>query len=209
MRERTMNLKMYSRALRVRKMGSHCSPRLDTSRYLFSTDISFLEENNTRKRYLNYWNWVDKRESEEERKREVEENKILRNKIRKGKKWIIIIKNIIQPELPFPSLMHCRLESLTATPFFTVTEQKGRVQQIDRQGTREGRWRWKNSKVVFHTLTDVLFTQLTESFICPQMNDEKKILIQHLRSPKASLDAHKYTSVPKQLREMWVAESSV
>lgn len=42
MRERTMNLKMYSRALRVRRMGSHCSPRLDTSRYLFSTDISFL-----------------------------------------------------------------------------------------------------------------------------------------------------------------------
>lgn len=25
-------------------MGSHCSPRLDTSRYLFSTDISFLRE---------------------------------------------------------------------------------------------------------------------------------------------------------------------
>lgn len=44
MRERTMNLKIYSRALRVRRMGSHCSPRLETSRYLFNTDISFLGE---------------------------------------------------------------------------------------------------------------------------------------------------------------------
>ena len=44
MRERTMNLKMYSRALRVRRMGSHCSPRLDTSRYFFNTDINFLGE---------------------------------------------------------------------------------------------------------------------------------------------------------------------
>lgn len=45
-----MNLKMYSRALRVRRMGSHCSPRLDTSRYLFNTDISFLEGNDKRER---------------------------------------------------------------------------------------------------------------------------------------------------------------
>lgn len=29
-------------------MGSHCSPRLDTSRYLFNTDISFLEKNHRR-----------------------------------------------------------------------------------------------------------------------------------------------------------------
>lgn len=49
MRERTMNLKMYSRALRVRRMGSHCSPRLDTSRYLFNTNISFLGEYDTEK----------------------------------------------------------------------------------------------------------------------------------------------------------------
>lgn len=47
MRERTINLKIYSRALRVRSMGSHCSPRLDTSRYLFNTDISFLGKKDT------------------------------------------------------------------------------------------------------------------------------------------------------------------
>lgn len=46
-------------------MGSHCSPRLDTSRYLFNTDISFLEKNNRRDIWfeLNFrnrhteWNW--------------------------------------------------------------------------------------------------------------------------------------------------------
>lgn len=50
MRERTMNLKIYSRALRVRRMGSHCSPRLETSRYLFNTDISFLGESVTERK---------------------------------------------------------------------------------------------------------------------------------------------------------------
>lgn len=69
MRERTMNLKMYSRALRVRRMGSQCSPRLDTSRYLFNTDISFLEENDMRERYLIYLKWIKGREREEERKK--------------------------------------------------------------------------------------------------------------------------------------------
>ena len=72
MRDRTMNLKMYSRALRVRRMGSHCSPRLDTSRYLFNTDISFLGEKNERKR-----------EREKERERE-EDKEIMRE--RKGRK---------------------------------------------------------------------------------------------------------------------------
>lgn len=58
MRERTMNLKIYSRALRVRRMGSHCSPRLETSRYRFKTDISFLCDNKDGRRRTNNLKYV-------------------------------------------------------------------------------------------------------------------------------------------------------
>lgn len=40
--ERTMNLKMYSKALKVRMSGSQGSPRLACSTYCVSTEISFL-----------------------------------------------------------------------------------------------------------------------------------------------------------------------
>lgn len=63
-----MNLKMYSRALRVRRMGSHCSPRLDTSRYLFNTDISFLEGNDKREREMFHSNF-DQTDERERRRR--------------------------------------------------------------------------------------------------------------------------------------------
>ncbi len=103
MRERTMNLKMYSRAFRVRRMGSHCSPRLDTSKYLFSTDISFLEEND-----------IGEKETDRERKREREtkEENITQSreeekKREKGRKK----SKIIQSELSFFSLMSHMLES--------------------------------------------------------------------------------------------------
>lgn len=43
-RERTMNLKMYSRALKVRRRGSQGSPRLACSTYWVSTPISFLRD---------------------------------------------------------------------------------------------------------------------------------------------------------------------
>lgn len=46
-RERTMNLKMYSRALKVRRRGSQGSPRLACSTYCVSTPISFLRDGDT------------------------------------------------------------------------------------------------------------------------------------------------------------------
>lgn len=80
MRDRTMNLKMYSRALRVRRMGSHCSPRLDTSRYLFNTDISFLGEKNRRER-----------ESEREREREKKTRKSWEKEKEERNHWVRIV----------------------------------------------------------------------------------------------------------------------
>lgn len=72
-----MNLKMYSRALRVRRMGSHCSPRLDTSRYLFNTDISFLEGNDKTEREMFhfYFDQTDK----SEQKRRLKEQRTTKN----------------------------------------------------------------------------------------------------------------------------------
>lgn len=48
----------------------------------------------------------------------------------------------------------------------------------------------RGGKIVFHTLTDVAFMQLTDCFICSPMKDEKKIHIQHMCGPKATLDTH-------------------
>lgn len=49
----------------------------------------------------------------------------------------------------------------------------------------------KCEEVVFHTLTDVAFMQLTDCFICsPTTDEKKKIHIQHMCTPKATLDTH-------------------
>lgn len=42
-----MNLKMYSKALKVRMSGSQGSPRLACSTYCVSTEISFLWDRGT------------------------------------------------------------------------------------------------------------------------------------------------------------------
>lgn len=135
MRERTMNLKMYSRALRVRRMGSQCSPRLDTSRYLFNTDISFLEENDMRERYLIYLNWIEEREKEK-RREEKERGRRKQNPeeriTRKRKKEI----KIIQPELSFPS------DALQVGKF--ITNSIFHFYRVERQSATD--WQVKNER---------------------------------------------------------------
>lgn len=177
MRERTINLKIYSRALRVRSMGSHCSPRLDTSRYLFNTDISFLGKKDT---------------GEESGRRCRMESKSFRQNCHSFSDVAQVGKLITN------SIFHFhRAESAIEW------EQKNQREKLSE------RWLWKNSKIVFHTWTDVPFTQLTDIFICPQMHGEE-IILQHMHTLQASLDTHiNILLCQRSWREVWVAQSSV
>lgn len=51
----TMNLKTYSSAFRVLRIGSHCSPRLEVSKYVFRTLINFLKFKNILKNNFYYY----------------------------------------------------------------------------------------------------------------------------------------------------------
>lgn len=67
-------------------------------------------------------------------------------------------------------------------------------QQSEDERTRGETWGRRGGKIVFHTLTDEAFMQFTDCFIGFQMKDEKKIHIQHMCTPKATLDT--YINIP-------------
>lgn len=67
----------------------------------------------------------------------------------------------------------------------------------------------RGGKIVFHTLTDVAFMQLTDCFICSPMKDEKKNPYSTHVHPKGNFrHTHKYSGVSKQSGEKWVASGS-
>lgn len=164
-------------------MGSHCSPRLDTSRYLFNTDISFLGKKDTGRNQEGGAGWGERRQS-----------KSFRQNCHSFSDVAQVGKLITN------SIFHFhRAERRSAIEW----EQKNQREKLSE------RWLWKNSKIVFHTWTDVPFTQLTDIFICPQMHGEE-ILLQHMHTLQASLDTHiNILLCQRSWREVWVAQSSV